>query len=334
MAIAALSMVLSGCLSSQDLVASSYGDYDPSFQPPPVILQIDGDISVSDPSLFFWQGTYYVFSSGSEDAGGSGLDLRSSKDLRIFKREPQVLSPDPSWVQTTLPDVTVLWSPSVLAWNGTIHLYYAASWFGATRACIGHATASSMDEGFVDDGQPLICSNIDATDPYVAIDPAVILDDAGYPWMTFGSFEKGIHILALNREGRRLDEPTNLPFVVAARGPDEYEAIQASSLYHWRDDYYLFVSHEAPPGHILRVGRSQQVTGPYFDREGKQMAIGGGTRLFNDDDTFTGPGSNMVFDDGKQRLNVYHAYNATGDIRLRIAQLFFDQDGWPVSAGP
>jgi arabinan endo-1,5-alpha-L-arabinosidase len=332
-AISVVTLLLWGCQASHDIVARSYGDYNPDPDQPPYVLALDGDLATTDPSMFFWQGTYYVFSSGSGDAG---LDLRSSKDLKTFQREPQIFSNNPSWVTDLLQKVTGLWSPCVLAWDGVIHLYYAASWYGASRGCIGHATTTSMATPFVDDSSPIICSNIVDpydTEPYVAIDPAVSLDDAGEPWMAFGSFGNGINLLALDRQGRRLN-PTSNPVVVAARGPDELPAIQAASFYRWRDFYYLFVSHGASPNHMLRVGRADRVTGPYLDRNGKDLAVGGGTVVLKGDKFFTGPGSNMVFDDVDQRLNVYHAYNATGDVVLRIAQLFFDQDGWPISAGP
>jgi arabinan endo-1,5-alpha-L-arabinosidase len=324
----ALFLVLWGCQPSQALVAYSYGDYDPNN--PPTIRPIDGGLSITDPSLFFWRGTYYVFSSGSS---GSGLDLHTSKDLRTFKLEKPILSPNPLWVAPTLKKVTDLWSPCVLAWGGTIHIYFAASWFGAARACIGHATTPSMDQPFVDDPEPLICSSLsDTLEPYVAIDPAVILDDAGDPWMVFGSWAEGIHVIALDHQGRRRD--SKAPQMVAARAPGDPVAIQAASLYHWRDYFYLFVSHESSPHHILRVGRSKKVAGPYYDRDGKSMTTGGGTLVLQGDEFFKGPGSNMVYDDGEQRLNVYHAYNATDDVVLRIAELAFDQDGWPVAAGP
>jgi arabinan endo-1,5-alpha-L-arabinosidase len=329
--LSALFLVLGGCQASTDVVARSYGDYlnDPNNLP--YVLNINGDLATTDPSLFRWQGTYYVFSTGST---GSGVDLRSTKNLEAdkFERRDQIFPSNPSWIAGLLPETTNLWSPYVLDWQGTIHMYYGASWFAAVSACIGHATTTSMDKPFVDDGQPVICSNLDTTDPYVAIDPAVILDDDGNPWMVFGSWGNGINLMALDRQGRR--DPMSSPVVVAARAPGDSVAIQAASLYRWRDFYYLFVSYEYSPDHVLRVGRAKQVTGPYLDREGAPMVSGGGTLVLDRDATFRGPGSNMVFDDVDQRLNVYHAYNATDDVVLRIGQLFFDDDGWPVSAGP
>jgi arabinan endo-1,5-alpha-L-arabinosidase len=321
-------------------VEAPYGDYNPDA--PPQILPIGGDIFVTDPTLFRWQDTYWVFSSGA------GISVRSSKDLKTFQLEKQVFAQNPSWIALMVPKVGGdLWSPYVLSWDRTtIHLYYAASWPGATCACIGHATASSIApvQTFVDDGIPVICSNsttacvdqsLTPTDPFTAIDPAVILDDAGNPWMVFGSWESGIQMIELDRDGTRLD-PNTKPAVVAARAPGESKAIQAASLYHFRDYYYLFVSFEGSPNHILRAGRAKKVTGPYMDSDGKDMKDGGGRLVLQGDANFKGPGSNMVFDDQNQRLNVYHAYDVSQNnkVVLRIAQLVFDNEGWPKSAGP
>jgi arabinan endo-1,5-alpha-L-arabinosidase len=341
--LSALSLALCACQASKDVVASSYGEYDPARDTKPVIHQIDGNISTTDPFLFYWQGTYYVFSSGFTNPSGAGLDLRSSKNLIYFNTVKAVLSPNPQWVEKKLAKVTILWNPSVLAWDGTIHLFYAASWYGSERACIGHATTKSMDKPFVDDEEPVICSNVESEDPFIAIDPAATLDDAGNPWLVFGSGGNGINIIALDRQGRRLD-PQSSPHVIAARPNmvpiEEFQAIQATSVYRWRNHYYLFASFDWPPNHILRVGRAERVTGPYVARDGTAMVTGGGTLVLQGNDYFSGPGSNMVFDnpepteEADKRFNVYHAYNATGDIVLRIGQLLFDNEGWPVSGGP
>jgi arabinan endo-1,5-alpha-L-arabinosidase len=347
----ALALVLCGCHGPTDLVAAwhavdaspgltdgPYGDYNPDA--PLQVLALSGDVSVTDPTMFRWQDTYWVFS------GGPGISVRSSKDLKTFQLEKQVFAQNPGWIALMVPKAGDLWSPCVLAWNGTIHLFYAASWLSTTCACIGHATASSIApvQTFVDDGIPVICSNstttcvdqsLTSTDPFTAIDPAVILDEAENPWMVFGSWESGIQMIALDRDGTRLD-PNTKPAVVAARAPGDSRAIQAASLYHFRDYYYLFVSFDGSPNHVLRVGRAKKVTGPYLDSDGKDMKDGGGRLVLQGDASFKGPGSNMVFDDQKQRLNVYHAYDATQSdkVTLRIAEIVFDNDGWPKSAGP
>ena len=330
-----------GSDASADLADAPYGDYNPDV--PPRVLPIGGDYSpITDPTMFYWKNTYWVFSSGP------GISVRSSKDdLKTFQLEKQVFTQNPSWIADKIVAYKVgdLWSPSVVIRKDTIHLYYAASTFSTDCACIGHATAPYSGQAltFTDDQSPMICSNLTSTcvtgkapgaDAFTAIDPAVIVDEADNLWMVFGSWGSGIQMIALDSSGKRLD-PNSSPVVVAARAPGDSKAIQAASLYHWRDYYYLFVSFDNSPNHVLRVGRAKNVTGPYLDSDGKDMAGGGGRVLLKGDASFNGPGSNMVFDDpGGQRLNVYHAYDQNNTAVLRIGQLFFDNDGWPVSAGP
>jgi arabinan endo-1,5-alpha-L-arabinosidase len=311
---------LGACHAGTDIVAWSDGDYDPQNPPEPRVL---AQVEVLDPFLFRSGETYWVFSTGP------GIVRRSSRDLVTFKEEEAVFAENPAWITQKLPKVGDLWSPEVHAFGGLFHLYYGASAFGSGQACIGHATTSSLDRPFQDHGS-IICSGLGATkETYDAIDPTVILDAAGAPWMAFGSGE--IHLLALDTNGSRVGDPLTL----AAR-PGEKLGIQASFLYHWRGHYYLFGSFDYNPVHTLRVGRSEKVTGPYVDREGRRLLDGGGTLLLSSGSRFVGPGSNSILDDNGQRWNSYHVYDSTRNNTavLRIAPLFFDNDGWPVTAGP
>ena len=50
---------------------------------------------------------------------------------------------------------------------------------------------------------------------------------------------------------------------------------------------------------------------------------------------WVGPGHNAVLFEGTRAYNVYHAYAATnGASQLRISELAWDAEGWPVSGGP
>jgi arabinan endo-1,5-alpha-L-arabinosidase len=310
---------------SPDFTDTAYGDYNPDA--PPKALPLGGDISVTDPALFRWQDTYWVFSTGP------GISVRSSKDLATFQLEKPVFAQNPAWIAQQVPEAVDLWSPAMLAWGGTIHLYYAASNFNLNKGCIGHATTTSLDQPFEDKGS-VICSNVSSSDPFTAIDPAVVLDAAGDPWLAFGSWGSGIQLVALDRSGNRRD--TNI-YPIAAR--QDGGGIQAACLYRWRDYYYLFASYDSSPKHILRVGRAKDVKGEYVDRDGKSMKEGGGTAIWKVDARYKGPGSNMVFDDTGRRLNVYHAYDSNQSSTspppvLRISELVFDNAGWPVSGGP
>jgi arabinan endo-1,5-alpha-L-arabinosidase len=316
---------LAGCHREADSVAWSYGDYDP--RTPPAPRTLEGDLAITDPCLFRWRDTYWVFSTGPRIA------RHSSTDLVNFRAETPAFAQNPSWIAQTLPKTTDLWSPEVRVFGGLIHMYYAASAFFSGQSCIGHATTSNLDQPFQDQG-PVICSGLGTTkEPFDSIDPTVIVDDDGKPWLGFGSGGDGIHLLALNADGARLDDRM---ITIAAR-PADNPAIQAAFLYHWRDHYYLFASFDGyNPAHALRVGRSEKVTGPYVDRDGHRLLDGGGTLLLSTDGHFKGPGSNSVLDDNGQRWNAYHAYDISRNNAavLRIAPLFFDNDGWPVTAGP
>ena len=306
-------------------MASSYGDYDP--RQPPAVFPVQGDIEVTDPALFRWGDIYWVFSTGA------GIVVHSSQDLVTFRKEAApVFAQNPAWIAEKLPQVTDLWSPEISVFGGLIHLYYAASTFSSGKSCIGHATTPSLEQPFTDKGS-IICSNVGSTnDAFDAIDPAVLLNAPDDPWLVFGSWGDGIHLLALDAAGNRRDEQ----MVALAARPADNPALQAAFLYRWRDTYYLFVSFDNNPAHTLRVGRAQQVAGPYVDRDGVPMLQGGGTLVLSGNSQFKGPGSNSILDDDGRRLNAYHAYDSSrnGAAVLRLAPLFFDEEGWPVTAGP
>jgi beta-xylosidase len=98
--------------------------------------------------------------------------------------------------------VTDLWAPDISLFNGAYHLYYAASTFNSKRSCIGHATRAAMNSGsWLEDGGPVICSNVDSTVNWNAIDPNVILDETNSPWLVFGSGWDGIEIVRLTSAG-------------------------------------------------------------------------------------------------------------------------------------
>jgi arabinan endo-1,5-alpha-L-arabinosidase len=104
--------------------------------------------------------------------------------------------------------------------------------------------------------------------------------------------------------------------------------------------YYLFVSFDkccdgANSTYNIRVGRSESVLGPYVDKAGKRMLDGGGTELVKSGGSWRGPGHSAVIFSGTKAYNVFHAYRSdNGASQLRVAEIAWDSDGWPVSAGP
>jgi arabinan endo-1,5-alpha-L-arabinosidase len=175
-----------------------------------------------------------------------------------------------------------------------------------------------------------------------AIDPAVILDDKGVAWMSFGSFWGGLKLVKLDESWTRVAEPQewytlaklDRPMLIddALAGPAE---IEAPFIFRKGDYYYLFVSFgkccqgENSTYHMA-VGRSKTVTGPYLDKSGKDMAEGGGTVIMKGNKDWYGVGHNSAYTfDGKDYL-VFHAYEAAdnGLQKLKIAEITW-RDGWP-----
>ena len=323
-------LVCSACSAPADVVASATGDFDPKH--PPRTLTLSGSLETHNPTLFRAEGKYFVYSTGV------GIAARTSTDMRNFEDAPRLFDALPLWLTERFPDVSSLWAPTVAEFGERYHLYFAVSAaFGGNRSCIGHATAVAPSTGFTHRG-PIVCSSQDgATDDFDAIDPGVLVEDEHNLWLVFGSYLSGIKLVALDEQGERRDSKM---YSIAGR-PGDNQAIQGSSLTKRGDYYYLFASFDSccmgeRSTYYIVVGRAKTVTGPYIDRDGVDMRDGGGSVVLTGDARWRGPGSNEVFTDGTKRYTIYHAYDAdaSGRATLRISELYFDNDGWPVTSGP
>jgi arabinan endo-1,5-alpha-L-arabinosidase len=294
------------------------------------VLTLSGNLGTHDPSLIAANGQYYLFQTGSR------LPTKTSKDLLAWQGGSAVFSANPAWIAQQVPAATDLWAPDISFFGGTYHLYYAASTFGSNKSCIGHATRASLSTGSWTDQGSVICSNAgSASDNWNAIDPNAIVDDEGTPWLTFGSFWGGIKLIKLDASGARAD--TQL-LSLAAR-PSNGGALEGPFIVHVCGYYYLFVSWDhccdSPWNYNIRVGRSTSVSGPYTDKAGSAMMQGGGTLLVQGNTTWTGPGHNAIIVTANGAYNVYHALNANhASPTLRVAEIAWDDQGWPISAGP
>ena len=310
-------------------VSEDVGVYDPN--DPPELLDLSGDLGVHDPVVMEQDGTYYMFFTGA----GSGLNTKTSTDLRTWHSGPRILSPNPGWIAGSVPGVGNLWAPDISYFGGMYHLYYSASTFGENRSCIGHATSASLANADWQDQGPVICSNVDSTgDNWNAIDPNIFVDDSGTPWMSFGSFWGGLKLIELDQTGARANDELHS---IAAR-PSNSGALEAPFIVKRGSYYYLFMSWDSccrgtDSTYNIRVARSESLTGPYVDQQGTPAMQGGGTLLVEGNNTYHGPGHNAILFVDKQAFNVYHAYPNSGGV-LRIAELVWDAEGWPISAGP
>jgi arabinan endo-1,5-alpha-L-arabinosidase len=291
---------------------------------------LSGNLGTHDPVVLASEGKYQLFHTGR------GIPTKSSSDLLRWSQGPSVFASNPSWIAQAVPGATDLWAPDISRFGGKVHLYYSVSTFGSNHSCIGHATRDDVSGSSFRDEGSVVCSNAgNAKDDWNAIDPNVVVDESGTPWLSFGSFWSGIKLVKLTPEGKRADSE-----VVAIAGRRGSTAIEAPYIVRRCGWYYLFVSFDkccsgADSTYNVRVGRSRDVKGPYVDRAGTAMREGGGTPVVASAGAWKGPGHNAVLLTDKGDYNVYHAYSASdGHSELRISELFWDAEGWPVSGGP
>ena len=158
---------------------------------------------------------WYVFASGKPDKGGGTIDVRSSADNgRTWTYDGTVWDAMPAWLHQTVPGANNMWAPAVHQHGGTYYLYYAVSTTGHNDSVIGLATNTTLDRTnpaykWVDQGK--VVRSLPASD-FNAIDPEVIEDDAGTPWLVFGSYWSGIQMVQLEwPSGKRSADRTRHP---------------------------------------------------------------------------------------------------------------------------
>ena len=296
---------------------------------PPQVLALTGSLGAHDPAALVVNNTIYLFATG--------LSAKTSTNLTSWQNASNPLNPRPAWVAQNVPGATNLWAPDISFFGGTYHLYYAASTFGSNKSCIGHATKADIATGSWADQGTVICSNMGTSDNWNAIDANIVIDDSGVPWMAFRSFWSGLKIVKLDATtGARAD--TAAP-VGIANGANSRGSLEGAWIFKNCGYYYLFSSWGAccdgAFDYNMRVGRSTTVTGPYVDKAGTSLMSGGGTLLVQGNASWGAPGHNSVITYDNRTYNIYHALQGgRGAATLRIAEILWDSDGWPISGGP
>ena len=314
----------------------------------PQALVLSGDYAKThDPSIAAENGTYYVFATGRAPDGGQ-FAVRCSKNLTDWKMCGHVFEAIPAWIKEASPRTRDLWAPDISFFKGKYHLYYAYSAFGVNTSGIALATNTTLnpaDPNYQWKDEGLVLKST-ASDDYNAIDPNIVLDEKGNPWLSFGSFWSGIKM-------RRIEVATGKPaaddstlYALAMRAkpenaapakpglPADWEAIEAPFIVRHKNFYYLFVSFDLCCRGIrstyrVMVGRSRKVTGPYVDAEGKPMLQGGGTELLVGNNRWLGPGGESILQKAGGDVMVFHAYDAqTGKPALQISTIAW-AGGWP-----
>jgi len=300
-------------------------------------------IQVHDPVMIKQGDTYYLFCTGM------GISVWSSHDMTNWKKEKQVFEKAPDWAVKAIPGYFGhTWAPDISFHNGFYYLYYSASAFGKNTSCIGLATNKTLNPDdpmfkWVDHGK--VIQSVPGRDMWNAIDPNLILDDSGTPWLVFGSFWEGIKLVRLNTDMNAPAEPQEW-HTVASRPRDYYTdeknagegSIEAPFLFKKDKYYFLFVSFDfccrgIESNYKVMAGRSENITGPYVDKNGFKMIYGGGTPVLTGNKDWPGVGHCGVYTFEGQDYIIYHGYDAKdhGKSKLLIDKLTWDSDGWPIA---
>jgi len=304
--------------------------------------EFTGDTSpVHDPAIIRQGSTYYVFVTDAGQAGGF-IPIRCSQDKIAWTACGNVFTTLPSWVAGAVPLATDLWAPDISYFNGTYHLYYAASSFGSQVSGIGLATNTTLDSTdpnykWVDQGA--ILTSIAGSD-FNAIDPTILVDTTGSVWLTYGSFWNGIFQQQIDPTTGQIMAGSAINHLAERASTVQSDPIEGSSLVYKNGYYYLFASFDfccetnpAQSDYKIAVGRGTSPNGPFLDQNGVDMVAGGGTILLTGDGVnWAGPGGETAYiDPTGGDLIVYHALNLNqnGLDYLFVRSLDFST-GWPV----
>lgn len=305
---------------------------------------------IHDPALIIDDdGTWYVYSTGriNRENGGTIQIWSSHDEGTTWEYTGAVWDQIPGWIDDhfaggTLPDN--LWAPEIYENDGTYYLYYSASQFGTSNSLTALATNTTLDPEdpdyeWVDQG--LVVSSpaagLDPNNPnktFNAIDAGIVEGEDGKPYMAIGSFWYGIFLIPIEwPSGKPIENWQSQTVNIADRfmwgNPIEAPYITKNG-----DYYYLFVSFDSccrggDSTYKIAVGRSTSVTGPYLDKDGRDMFGGGGTVVLDAHGAVTGPGGQSVFGD----YLAFHYYDgANKDIpyfpTLGLQKINW-VDGWP-----
>lgn len=328
----------------------------------------DRSVIAHDPVMIKEGNTYYLFHTGR------GISVQSSTDMISWKEEPRVFDETPSWVLETIPKFRgSMWAPDIIKKGDTYYLYYSVSAFGRNTSAIGVVTNTVLDPEDPDykwEDQGMVIQSVPGRDMWNAIDPNIAFDDAGTPWMTFGSFWMGMKLVKLKDNMKEVvKDSTQEWYTIAARerafyvderdagdaaNPElDYEslyskeqlemnqkmkngAIEAPFIFNKDGYYYLFISWDrccrgVDSSYKILVGRSENIRGPYLDKQGNKLSKGGGTLIAQGDgENWAAVGHQSAYTfDGKDYL-IFHAYDIKdeGKPKLRIREMSWE-DGWP-----
>ena len=294
---------------------------------------LSGQTFIHDPSTIVRDGTnFFIFGTGP------GIRTKSSPDLRHWENGPTVFTHPPADAEKVAPGFDgFIWAPDAVRVHGKFFLYYSVSAWGKQTSAIRLATNATLEPSATnffwhEVGEVIRSTNGSA---FNTIDPSAFLDRDGKLWLAFGSYWKGIFLTELDPQSGQRVNPSLPPQQLAWN-----YSIEAACLTRHEKFYYLFVNwgqccRGTNSTYEVRMGRAEKITGPYRDRDGNDLATGGGSPFLATTGKFFGPGHIGIVDTGGTNGATqfsYHYYDAETRGRSRLALGKIDwSSGWPVA---
>lgn len=294
-----------------------------------------------DPAIYHdpVSGHYYTYCTGAA--------ARRSDDLITWTTLGKVVDDPPPESQAIVGGNSI-WAPDIIKVGNEYRMYCSNSSWGVRQSAIFLAVADNAEGPFHPRGV-VVATSEDA--PCNAIDANLIEDaQTGEQYMVYGSFWGGCHMIQLDPE-TGLSATEGVGWCVACRPQWVDCAIEGPYIRYNPDTgyYYLFVSYGSlQTDYNIRVGRSRNIKGPYYDANGRCMTdmddntnevgylLAAGYQ-FEGGQSWMGPGHNSVLHDfDNQWYLVCHIrpqnFKAAGISTMHIHKLYWTADGWPVAS--
>ena len=309
---------------------------------------------VHDPVMAYEDSTYHLF------ATGMGIQHMTSRDRTSWTVSQQpVMTVIPQWAHDSVPGFRHhVWAPDIIRWHNRWWMAYSCSTFGRNGSAIGLLSARSLSFPIWNDEGCIVASR-EGRDNWNAIDPNFVIDDNDQPWLVWGSFWDGIQLARLDTTmhiaagqtprtiARRfnLNDPNGKGTLAINPNPPKNptsdhagpNAIEAPFILKHQGWYYLFVSWDyccqgSKSNYRVAVGRSRSIEGPYLDREGHDMRLGGGTLILEGDKKeFEAAGHCAAYTFGDESIFICHGYSIAHEGASLLIQrpISWTSDGWP-----
>ncbi len=279
-------------------------------------------LGIHDPSnIIYADGRYYVFGTGD----GIYMVSSSSASFDTWRVETSPFANgNPAWIENYVSGFEgFYWAPEIIYMNNTYYLYYSVS-MGQRPSAIGVVTTPSLSNPVWTDQGMVVYSDNSTT--YGSIDPDLFYDQSGRLWLAYGSHLTGIALARLGHISGKPLNSTRYNIVTSSQA-------EAAHLEYYNGYYYVFYNVNIccaglESSYAIYMGRSQSITGPYYDKNGVSLNNGGGTLFLGTNGRYVGAGH---FGYGEGKLT-YHFYdgNDYGAPKLMVSNLSW-VDGWPVA---